>query len=134
MFVKRWTGTLEERFLQHTPERGDGCWLWAGAVMSTGYGKLTWQYQQMLAHRASYELHVGPIPDGMQIDHLCEVRLCVNPKHLEPVMQYENLRRAADRRVVCRNGHLRSEHRHILPSGVARCRLCDQALEARRIR
>src|SRR6188472_1096483 len=62
------------------------CWVWNGAVRTTGYGQFS---RCTFAHRLSYETHVGPIPDGLDIDHLCGVRLCVNPDHLEPVTRAE---------------------------------------------
>lgn len=70
-----------------------GCWRWSGAG-SNGYSTFTVEGIAKGAHRAVYELLVGPIPDGMQIDHLCGVRRCVNPDHLEPVTARENTRRA----------------------------------------
>jgi len=69
----------------------DSHWLWTGPIMANGYGKV----KNVLAHRASYELHVGPIPEGLEIDHLCRVRNCINPEHLEPVTGAENMRRVA---------------------------------------
>jgi hypothetical protein len=90
-------------------ERTDSCWLWAGSQTSNGYG-LYWASQTVLAHRYAYELVGGPIPDALQIDHLCRVRHCVNPDHLEPVTQKENVRRGKTsalrpERLVCRRGH-----------------------------
>lgn len=63
-----------------------GCWLWTGDMNNTGYGLVRrWKDPIVMAHRQSYEEHIGPIPEGFQIDHLCRVRTCVNPAHLEPV-------------------------------------------------
>lgn len=87
----RVNGTLEERFNARV-ERTDGCWLWRGYITPAGYGGLKHGPHQ-LAHRISYMLYVGPIPDGLQIDHLCRVRHCVNPEHLEPVTARVNLLR-----------------------------------------
>ena|SRR5579885_311897 len=70
----------------------DGCWLWTGAL-SEGYGRQRVRDFVYLAHRLVYELLVEPIPEGFDIDHLCRVRRCVNPAHLEPVTRAENLRR-----------------------------------------
>jgi hypothetical protein len=71
-----------------------GCWLWTGSIGSAGYGRIVIDTKRYQAHRLIYELLVEPIPDGLEIDHLCRVRNCVNPDHLEPVTQIENLRRA----------------------------------------
>lgn len=91
------------RLATHPPVLRDGnrCWLWQGKVFPTGYGYVERSKSlgvSHYAHRAMYELLVGPIPDGLHIDHLCGVRQCVNPAHLEPVTQAENNRRAADAR------------------------------------
>ena len=71
-----------------------GCWLWQDKPDKFGYGKLIVNGKCLNAHRASYEVFVGPIPRGLHIDHLCEVRICVNPSHLEPVTRAENSSRA----------------------------------------
>ena len=72
-----------------------GCWDWTGYIMPNGYGKLTIPEQRSnLAHRLVYEEYVGPIPEGLDIDHLCRNRACVNPDHLEPVTRSVNLARS----------------------------------------
>lgn len=70
------------------------CWVWQRFVNKDGYGLLGRYGKTYAAHRFYYELHHGPIPGGYQVDHLCGVRSCVNPDHLEAVVQRENLRRA----------------------------------------
>ncbi len=70
------------------PEPNSGCWFWLGAL-SRGYGSL----KNARAHRVAYEMTIGPIPEGLVIDHLCRVTSCVNPDHLEAVTQAENVRR-----------------------------------------
>lgn len=76
-----------------TPD--DGCWLWQGVLNDRGYGNMYLGYYKMgSAHRVSYEINVGPIPAGLQLDHLCRNPPCVNPAHLEPVTPRENIRRS----------------------------------------
>ena len=75
------------------------CWIWTGATNGYwGYGIVKIMYHHVYVHRYSYEYYNGEIPIGLQIDHLCNVRLCVNPDHLEAVTQSENMKRAYDRR------------------------------------
>ena len=76
------------------PEPNTGCWLWIGFLNPSGYGILNLRGRPTRAHRLSYEVHRGPIPPGLQLDHLCRVRCCVNPDHLEPVTNAENARRS----------------------------------------
>jgi hypothetical protein len=87
------TRTLYERFVEKV-EKTDTCWNWTGST-DRGYGKIGLRrgVAPLYAHRVSYEFHVGPIPAGLQLDHLCRNRSCVNPAHLEPVTQRENLAR-----------------------------------------
>lgn len=88
-------GSPEERFWRLV-EKGDpsSCWIWTGKKGSKGYGLAHVDGgRQAQAHRVAYELLVGPIPDGLEIDHTCNVRPCVNPDHLEPVTHAENVRR-----------------------------------------
>lgn len=92
------------------------CWLWTGSINNAGYGRISVNNRPKYAHRVMYELVVGPIPDGLHLDHLCRVRHCVNPDHLEPVTNRENtlgrgLGRAAiehrerQRTGLCSKGH-----------------------------
>jgi hypothetical protein len=89
----------------------DSCWTWTGKKRA-GYGRLKVDGRQLSAHRVAYELLIGPIPDGAQLDHLCRNRACVNPGHLEPVTARTNILRgeglaakeAAQKR--CFRGHL----------------------------
>lgn len=71
----------------------DGCWLWHANKNAAGYGRFQLDGRGQPAHRVIYELLVGPIPAGLVLDHLCRVHACVNPAHLEPVSQRENLLR-----------------------------------------
>lgn len=85
----------------------DTCWLWAGCVSSGGYGRVG----RKVAHRLAYEELRGPVPHGLYLDHLCRVRNCVNPDHLEPVTHRENTLRGINqvaigyRRETCFRGH-----------------------------
>lgn len=84
-----------------------GCWLWRGATRPNGYGAVL---TGAPVHRVAYEWMVGPVPPGMDVDHLCRTRACVNPHHLEPVTRVENHRRVAEHgpfalRRYCRRGH-----------------------------
>lgn len=74
------------------------CWTWTGSLNGDGYGKLRVDGRMSLAHRVAYETCVGPIEDGLVLDHLCNNRACVRPSHLEPVTQGENLARGRARR------------------------------------
>ena len=76
-----------------SPEPNSGCWLWLGSLDQDGYGLININKLLRRAHRAFYELLKGEIPSGLQLDHLCRVRCCVNPDHLEPVTCGENVRR-----------------------------------------
>jgi len=101
--LRRTPGDDEARFLQYV-SKTDGCWLWTGVQHKTRrYGRFYvggrgGRFVQ--AHRWAYEHYVGPIPSGLTIDHLCMVRECVNPAHMEPVTQAENNRRAARARMA----------------------------------
>jgi len=85
--------SLLERLKSNLLKKGD-CWIWQGAVTNGGYGSVSVIGQKgKPAHRAMYEVLVGVIPSGKELDHLCRVKLCVNPQHLEVVTKTENMRR-----------------------------------------
>ena len=91
----------------------NGCWVWQRSIGAGGYGQAwdTNNKKVVKAHRFSYERSVGPIPDGLTIDHLCRVRACVNPAHLEPVTPRTNILRGVApsarqaQQTHCKNGH-----------------------------
>jgi hypothetical protein len=124
---------LAERLMAKVRVEAGGCWTWTGAMTHNGYGKI-WSGGEdpkcLRAHRASYEAHVGRVPDGLVLDHLCRNRACVNPAHLEPVSARENLMRGEGtsavnaRRRTCRKGHLLlGENLRMEVSG-RRCKQC----------
>lgn len=125
-------GSRKERLLAKVevdPETG--CWLWTGARDHSGYGQFAWTSDLIKrAHRAAYELLIGPIPEGLPLDHLCRVRLCVNPEHLEPVTVAENTRRGLPAtKTECVNGHPYDEGNTYLRKGrdgSRDCRACGR--------
>lgn len=114
----------------------DQCWLWAAAKRD-GYGIVRISGRLRNAHRVSYEWLIGPIPEGLELDHLCRVRACVNPAHLEPVTREENLARSPTinaNKTHCIHGHeFTAENTYRTPSTNQRmCRICMKAQGQRR--
>jgi hypothetical protein len=119
------------KFFERIDESGE-CWLWTGAKTKGGYANFTvYPRRTCYAHRASYEHFVGPIPEGLFIDHLCRVRHCVNPAHLEAVTMRENLLRSPvtmtsrnAARTHCNHGHEFTPENTYWKSGWRSCRRC----------
>ena len=83
--------TVEERFWEKVNKSApNGCWEWTAGLFATGYGGFQYGGRPVAAHRWAYEALVGPIPEGLELDHLCRNRKCVNPAHMEPVTHKEN--------------------------------------------
>jgi hypothetical protein len=122
------------------------CWLWQGQATSNGYGVIgsgPKPAHNIYVHRLAWELEHGPIPAGLEIDHLCHVRLCVNPGHLAVVTHAENNRRSPTvstmhaNQTHCVRGHLFDEANTYRPPGAPqsrRCRICDAERDRRRVR
>jgi hypothetical protein len=126
--------TLEERFWPKVTKAAS-CWIWTGARTTSGYGTIRFGRPDRvtyLAHRLSYTWHVGPIPDGLVIDHLCRNRACVNPEHLDPVPQSVNMNRS--RRPMCRRGLHAMTDDNITPTskGSRSCTACIKEKRQRR--
>jgi len=129
---------LEDRFWEKVQKTED-CWLWTAAQIGSGYGQFRlggYAY----AHRYSYELHKGKIPEGLHIDHLCRVKNCVNPDHLEAVSPGENLRRGIRTnqhkgKTHCIRGHEFSGDNLILgKNGGRHCRTCTKMKRRERLK
>lgn len=143
--------SLIQRFWSFTDRRGpDDCWPWIGSIHPTGYAHLKVQGRNVKAHRLGYELLVGPIPNGLTLDHLCHTRdskcaggdtclhrRCVNPAHLEPVAQRINALRGRSQPAInatkthCSKGHPYDEsNTYINPNRTGRtCRICNNAAQ-----
>ncbi len=125
---------LDWVFKRAAPEPNSGCWLWMGNISDPrGYARATNLHaRSFLAHRLIYEALRGPVPSGLQLDHLCRVRSCVNPDHLEPVTQLENIMRGEGisarnrRKTHCVRGHpFSGSNLLIYRNGKERtCRIC----------
>lgn len=114
----------------------DNCWNWTGQKSEKGYGLFSVQRKRKRAHQIAYLLSVGPIPDGLQLDHLCRNKSCVNPEHLEPVTSRENTMRGIKYRVYtqgkprkrkefCKYGHpMSGDNLYIRPNGQNSCKTC----------
>lgn len=104
--------TLESRFFEKVDMNASGgCWEWLSVLTHNGYGRFWMTKGTKVAHRISYEMKKGPIGSGLQTDHLCRNRKCVNPAHLEVVTLQENVRRGMSVQNVnrmkthCKKGH-----------------------------
>jgi hypothetical protein len=121
--------TLPQHFQGHIAIAESGCWEWTGPKHHNGYGACSKTLGTKRAHRATYQLLVGDIPEGLVIDHLCRVRNCVNPAHMEPVTDYENRLRGNAVITHCPQGHeYTPDNTYVAPANSTRqCRRCAAA-------
>ncbi len=127
---------IRERFWNRVQEDPSGCWIWRGALTTSGYGNLIVNGRPVLAHRFAYAEMCAEIPDGLVIDHLCRVPACVNPYHLDPVTIGVNTRRGLcgatttarfRQQTHCKRGHpLSGDNVHITALGYRVCRTCQR--------
>lgn len=123
-----------DRFIEKTAPGKDGCIVWTAAQNGVGYGVMfiTKGESHVLAHRWSYEHYVGPIPEGMTLDHLCRNRACVNPEHLEPVSHRTNVLRGKSPTAVnaakthCSQGHPYDKDNTSISRGKRVCIACKR--------
>lgn len=115
------------------PVTESGCWLWTGTIESSGYGRLRVGKRKLLAHRLVYAIYRGGLADSDYLDHLCRVRCCVNPDHLEIVDLRTNILRGTApsaqnaRKTHCPLGHpYDAVNTHIKIDGRRECRACDR--------
>lgn len=128
----------DSRWRKVQPCPATGCWIWTGKMASNGYGILQAQPGKGVVHRYFYTTLVGPIAPGLDLDHLCRLRCCANPWHLEPVTRSENLRRGANGDVMrarmrlvtaCPSGHPYDESNTYFRPGTQQrdCLTCRRA-------
>lgn len=122
-------GTAAERFAPKcAPPNENGCILWMAAISTGpkgGYGAFWDGVRQIRAHIFAWEQANGPVPEGLELDHLCRVTACVNPAHLEPVTHAENRRRAAVAMTHCKRGHEFTAENTYPYRGWRICRTCN---------
>ena len=130
MGVGRLLDIMQKRFWNNVQRNGE-CWEWTASTQTQGYGQTTYSGRRWLAHRVAYELMVGPIPEGLTLDHLCRNRICVRPGHLEAVTNRENVLRGEGttavnaRKTQCDHGHpYTPENTYTRQDGTRECRTC----------
>ena len=129
-----------DRLWSYALADGSGCWVWQLALSESGYGRIWVGDKALRPHRFAYEIVKGPIPEELELDHLCRLRACINPNHLEAVTHLENMRRGEAPpppryalRAYCKRGHAFTKaNTYITPTRSARgCRACNRVAVAR---
>lgn len=137
--------STRERIMRHIIKSPSGCWLWRGTYKPNGYAqtsiKADGKWRTTYVHRLMFEWHCGRIPVGRELDHLCRVRGCVNPRHLEVVTRRENILRGDGPKICgywnrekthCKNGHpFDEQNTRLRPTGGRACRECAREQKER---
>jgi hypothetical protein len=123
-----------DRFWARVDRHGpDECWPWLAGTNAVGYGQLRFEGKPRLAHAVAYELTVGPIPAGLEIDHDCENKPCCNVRHMTLRTKAEHTARHNPRRTHCKRGHeLTPENTMTDADGNRRCRTCENERQRER--
>lgn len=130
--------TLAERLWRKSERSPDGCLVWTAYRDRRGYGKIAYNGGPVLVHRFAYELLVGPIPEGLELDHLCRNPSCWNPAHLEPVDHRTNVLRGVGpvvenaRKTHCKHGHEFTPDNTVPQKGGRDCRECRRLRATKR--
>jgi hypothetical protein len=121
-----------ERITRNVLVNANGCWVWTKYRDRNGYGRLYVGNRVVLAHRFAYEAFIGPVPNGLPLDHLCRNRACCNPRHADPVPQVQNLHRSPETvntinaaKTACPRDHpYDSVNTYVDSTGARHCRAC----------